>query len=199
MFTSRAEYRILLRQDNADIRLTPLGCSIGLNNADALRQVERKVEGAELVKKSLRSIGVGPNQANPGLLELGSAALTQQVKLSSLITRPNITLRHLTDWSEELSAVVCEVNNIHPEAAEQAEIALKYEGYIQREEDVAAKLSRLEDVRIPEKLDYAALLSLSAEAKEKLNQIRPVTIGQAARISGVTPSDVSVLLIHLGR
>jgi tRNA uridine 5-carboxymethylaminomethyl modification enzyme len=199
MFTSRAEYRILLRQDNADIRLTPLGHSIGLSDDSALRIVESKVSATESLKKSLKSIGVTPDEVNEGLLEIGSSPISQQVKLSSLITRPNIGLNELMKHSQRLTEAVLEVNSVHPDAAEQAEIQLKYEGYIQREEEVAAKLNRLEDVKIPATLNYADLLSLSSEAKEKLSTIRPVTIGQASRVSGVSPSDISVLLIHLGR
>jgi tRNA uridine 5-carboxymethylaminomethyl modification enzyme len=199
MFTSRAEYRILLRQDNADIRLTPLGHSIGLSDDAALRMVESKVSATESLKKSLRTIGVTPEEVNQGLLEIGSSPISQQVKLSSLITRPNIGLNELLKHSQRLTEAVLEVNSVHPDAAEQAEIQLKYEGYIQREEEVAAKLNRLEDVKIPATLNYADLLSLSSEAKEKLSTIRPVTIGQASRVSGVSPSDISVLLIHLGR
>jgi tRNA uridine 5-carboxymethylaminomethyl modification enzyme len=199
MFTSRAEYRILLRQDNADIRLTPLGHGIGLNDDAALNMVEFKVAATESLKKSLRTIGVTPDEVNNDLLEIGSSPISQQVKLSSLITRPNVGLNDLMKCSSALSEAVQKVNSIHPDAAEQAEIQLKYEGYIQREEEVATKLNRLEDVKIPATLNYADLLSLSSEAKEKLSTIRPVTIGQASRVSGVSPSDVSVLLIHLGR
>jgi tRNA uridine 5-carboxymethylaminomethyl modification enzyme len=199
MFTSRAEYRILLRQDNADIRLTPLGHSIGLNDDAALRIVEFKVSATESLKKSLRTIGVTPEEVNDGLMEIGSSPISQQVKLSSLITRPNIGLNELIKHSQRLTEAVLGANEVHPDAAEQAEIQLKYEGYIQREEEVASKLNRLEDVKIPVALNYTELLSLSSEAKEKLSLIRPVTIGQASRVSGVSPSDVSVLLIHLGR
>jgi tRNA uridine 5-carboxymethylaminomethyl modification enzyme len=199
MFTSRAEYRILLRQDNADLRLTPLGYEIGLADREALKRVETKNETTEKMKKSLRSIGVSPIMANPVLENLESAPIVQQVKLSSLLTRPQITMTHLLEMSDELKPVVNELLSAHPECAEQAEIQLKYEGYIQREEELAQKLGRLEDVKIPESLDFFDLVSLSSEAKEKLSKIRPVTIGQASRVSGVSPSDISVLLVHLGR
>jgi tRNA uridine 5-carboxymethylaminomethyl modification enzyme len=199
MFTSRAEFRILLRQDNADIRLTPLGYEIGLADESALRLVDAKVDGANSMKKALRQIGVSPENVNPVLRELGSSEISQQVKLSSLITRPNVELGHLISASSDLAEVYNSVIGVHPDAAEQAEIQMKYEGYIQREEEMVQKLNRLEDVKIPFNLDYSEMLSLSSEAKEKLNKIRPVTIGQASRISGVSPSDVSVLLIHLGR
>jgi tRNA uridine 5-carboxymethylaminomethyl modification enzyme len=199
MFTSRAEYRILLRQDNADLRLTPLGYEIGLADREALKRVETKNETTEKMKKSLRSIGVSPVMANPVLENLESAPIVQQVKLSSLLTRPQITMTHLLEMSDELKPVVNELLSAHPECAEQAEIQLKYEGYIQREEELAQKLGRLEDLKIPESLDFFDLVSLSSEAKEKLSKIRPVTIGQASRVSGVSPSDISVLLVHLGR
>lgn len=199
MFTSRAEYRILLRQDNADLRLTPLAYELGMVNDDELRRVESKVEGTNELKKALRSIGVTPEKANPGLKELGSSEIVQQVKLSGLITRPNVGLSDVLSWSDELKEVVERVLVKHPDAPEQAEIQLKYEGYIQREEEMVSKLNRLENVKIPANLDYSEMLSLSSEAKEKLSKIRPVTIGQASRVSGVSPSDISVLLIHLGR
>jgi tRNA uridine 5-carboxymethylaminomethyl modification enzyme len=199
MFTSRAEYRILLRQDNADLRLTPLGYEIGLADREALKRVETKNETTEKMKKSLRSIGVSPIMANPVLENLESAPIVQQVKLSSLLTRPQITMTHLLEMSDELKPVVNELLSAHPDCAEQAEIQLKYEGYIQREEELAQKLGRLEDVKIPESVDFFDLVSLSSEAKEKLSKIRPVTIGQASRVSGVSPSDISVLLVHLGR
>lgn len=199
MFTSRAEYRILLRQDNADIRLTPLGFDIGLNDEEALRRVENKNSGTAKLKKSLRNIGVSPANANPFLESVGSSTITQQVKLNSLVTRPQISIHDIITLSDELKPIVKEVLEMHPDSVEQAEIQLKYEGYIQREEELANKLNRLEDVKIPDAMDYSSLLSLSSEAKEKLNKIRPVTIGQASRVSGVSPSDISVLLIHLGR
>lgn len=199
MFTSRAEFRILLRQDNADLRLTPLGFEIGLSDEDALRRVKNKIEGTNKMKKSLKQLGVSPELINPILRDLGSSEITQQVKLSGLITRPNVELSHLIACSDELLEVYNDVVHQHPDSAEQAEIQMKYEGYIQREEEMVQKLNRLEDVKIPDALDYYEMLSLSSEAKEKLNKIRPATIGQASRISGVSPSDISVLLIHLGR
>ena len=199
MFTSRAEYRILLRQDNADIRLTPLAHAIGVQDELALRKVEFKVEGTETLKKALRKEGVTPEKVNPVLEEKGSAPVTQQVKLSQLIARPNITMEDLLSVSEDAKVVAAELNAQHGDIIGQTEIQLKYEGYIQREEEVAAKMNRLEDVKIPEQIDYKAIKSLSSESKEKLTAIKPTTIGQASRISGVSPSDISVLLITLGR
>ncbi len=199
MFTSRAEYRILLRQDNADIRLTPLAHAVGMQEDEALRRVEYKVEGTELLKKALRKEGVVPEVINPVLEAKGSSPVTQQVKLSQLIARPNISMEDLLSVSVDSKLVAEELNAKHGDIVEQTEIQLKYEGYIQREEEVAAKMNRLEDVNIPDHIDYRAMKSLSSESKEKLTAIRPTTIGQASRISGVSPSDISVLLITLGR
>ena len=199
MFTSRAEYRILLRQDNADIRLTPLGHSIGLADDVALRKVEYKVSGTERLKKSLRKEGVSAALANVLLEQKGSSLIDQQVKLSSLITRPKIELRDVLEISVESKILAQELNADHTDIIDQTEIQLKYEGYISREEGVAEKMNRLEEVLIPSDIDYSKLASISTEAREKLNKILPTTIGQASRISGVSPSDVSVLLVYLGR
>jgi len=199
MFTSRAEYRILLRQDNADVRLTPIGHEIGLANDEMLERVNKKVAGTDQFKKALKAIGVTPSMANPILSRRESAEITQQVKLSSLITRPQIDMNDVLEMSVEISELASELNLAHPDVVSQAEIQLKYEGYIEREEDQAKKMGRMEEVKIPDTMDYRALKSLSSEAKEKLSAIKPVTIGQAARVSGVSPSDITVLLIHLGR
>jgi tRNA uridine 5-carboxymethylaminomethyl modification enzyme len=199
MFTSRAEFRILLRQDNADERLTPLGFEIGLADAAALEKVERKKALTKQLKTKLREIGISPAQANPMLQKKESAPINQQVKASSLITRPHVTLSDLIEVNEEAALAVSEVFNSEPLAVEQTEILLKYEGYIEREEEQAQKHQRLENLSLPETMDYTQIKSLSIEAKEKLSQIQPATIGQAARVSGVSPSDISVLLVHLGR
>lgn len=199
MFTSRAEYRILLRQDNADIRLTPMAYQLGLQDDEALERVNRKVRAANDLISALRKEGVAPGVANPVLEEIGSSPLTQQVKLSSVITRPHVTMDHVLAMSDNVKLLADQLNLEHEDAVEQAEILLKYEGYIAREEEVALKLSRLDELKIPESTDYWQLGSLSSEAKEKLTKIKPVTIGQASRVSGVSPSDISVLLIHLGR
>ena len=199
MFTSRAEFRILLRQDNADERLTPLGFEIGLADAAALERVERKKALTKQLKTKLREIGISPAQANPMLQKKESATIIQQVKASSLITRPHVTLSDLIEVNEEAALAVSEVFYSEPLAVEQTEILLKYEGYIEREEEQAQKHQRLENLSLPEKMDYTQIKSLSIEAKEKLSQIQPATIGQAARVSGVSPSDISVLLVHLGR
>lgn len=199
MFTSRAEYRILLRQDNADLRLTPIGHAIGLADDEAMRRVELKNEGTLLLKKALKKEGVAPDVANEILIAKNSAPVNQQVKLNSLITRPGITMEDILEMSIDAKKLAAELMSQHGDIVSQTEIQLKYDGYISREEDVAKKMNRLEEVKIPEDLNYKKLSSLSTEAKEKLTDLRPVTIGQASRISGVSPSDISVLLVFLGR
>jgi tRNA uridine 5-carboxymethylaminomethyl modification enzyme len=199
MFTSRAEFRILLRQDNADERLTPLGFELGLADQAALDKVERKQVLTKQLKTKLREIGISPDEANPLLVAKESAPISQQVKASSLITRPHISLTDLVSVSAQTATAVAEVLNEEPLAVEQTEILLKYEGYIDREEEQAQKHQRLENLQLPNTLDYFQIKSLSIEAKEKLSKIQPATIGQAARVSGVSPSDISVLLVHLGR
>lgn len=199
MFTSRAEYRILLRQDNADIRLTPLAHAIGLADDVAMKRVEVKNSGVSDFKRELRSMGVTPSKANPVLEKFNSAHIVQQVKMSSLITRPFIGLNELKETSDELVDMMVAYATSHPDIPEQTEIQLKYEGYIQREQDMALKLSKLDDLKIPADFDYQPLVSLSIEAREKLTDLRPVTLGQASRISGLSPSDISVLLIYLAK
>ena len=199
MFTSRAEFRILLRQDNADLRLTPLAHKIGMANDEMLRKVESKQEATTELKKRLRQIGIQPSVVNPLLEAKNSSPVNQQVKLTSILTRPHITMNELLELSPEAKSFADEMMNVHPESVEQAEIQLKYEGYIEREEETAAKMARLEDLTIPAEINYRQLKSISSEAIEKLESIRPATIGQASRISGVSPSDISILLIYLGR
>ena len=199
MFTSRAEFRILLRQDNADERLTPLGFQIGLASAEALERVEQKKQLTKQLKTKLREIGISPAEANPMLAQKESAPITQQVKVSSLITRPHISLADIIPIHVPTAQAVNEVFVQNPLAVEQAEILLKYEGYIEREEEQAQKHQRLENLQLPATLDYTHVKSLSIEAREKLTKIQPATIGQASRVSGVSPSDISVLLVHLGR
>ena len=199
MFTSRAEFRILLRQDNADERLTPLGHAIGLADDERLLKVQHKVNQTNWLKKELRKIGITPEQANPLLTQKESTPITQQVKITSLLTRPHVNLQDLLLVCPEAKIAADTAAEEDADVLIQTEVQLKYEGYIEREEEQANKLARLEDLMIPEKLSYDDIKSISLEAKEKLKKIKPRTIGQAARVSGVSPSDVSVLLIHLGR
>lgn len=197
MFTSRAEFRILLRQDNADVRLTPLAYEIGLVDSERLDNVEAKVSKTSSLISMMKSIGVTPDQANPVLDQKESTLLNQQVKLSSLITRPQLNMDDILTMSDDFKTSLDLNDELTNEALIQAEILMKYEGYIEREQEQANKMLKLEDVKIPSSIDYTLLKSLSSEAKEKLTKVAPVTIGQAARISGVSPSDISVLLIHI--
>lgn len=198
MFTSRAEYRILLRQDNADLRLSEKAFHLGLLSEKQWNKVQQKQEQTDVLKKELRSQGITPNEINPVLYEIDSTPISQQVKLASILTRPGITLKNLKESSKTLNNYLIN-NNISKDVEVQAEIQLKYEGYISREEEMAEKMQRLEKVIIPTDIDFKQLKSLSSEAIEKLTQIQPTSIGQASRISGVSPSDISVLLIYLGR
>jgi tRNA uridine 5-carboxymethylaminomethyl modification enzyme len=200
MFTSRAEHRILLRQDNADLRLSSLGYDLGLIGDRALNRVVRKESAIKDALGFLRSIGIKPIDVNDLILTNGGSPLNQQVKLSSLIVRPELTLSQLKSVSIPLNDYANDIeDDLRIEVLEQAEILLKYEGYIDREQQLADKTVRLESVHIPKDIDYTKLKSLSLEAVEKLSAIQPETIGQASRISGISPSDIAVLLVYLGR
>ncbi|MFM2285702.1 MAG: hypothetical protein RLZZ543_1199 [Bacteroidota bacterium] len=198
MFTSRAEYRILLRQDNADIRLTPLSHSIGLASNERLKSVEEKVSKVEGFQKFLQSTSVDPETINAYLSTTGSPSVNQKMKVGNIIARPQVTLNGMIDSIPEINAYSIQ-NGISDEIIEETEILLKYEGYIQKEQDVANKLSRLEHIELHENFNYRSLASLSSEAREKLSRIKPRSIGQASRISGISPSDISVLMVYLGR
>ena len=197
MFTSRAEYRLLLRQDNADIRLTKKGYKLGLAKIDRLEQLEKKeIETAELIK-FLNKQSIDPNDINPVLERLGSAVIKQKVKIKSILSRPHVTLNDLL-VCKELETYLKE-KNCALEAIEQAEIEIKYGGYLNKEKESAEKSIRLENIKIDNDFKFDKLHSISTEGREKLNAIKPKTIGQASRISGVSPSDVNVLLVYLGR
>ena len=196
MFTSRAEFRILLRQDNADLRLTKIAYDLGLVGKDRLSKIEvKETQTAEIIKH-FNKTGVTPEEINPLFDELKSAPIKQQIKAKNIITRPHVTLNALLERSDALSTLI---KDYPKESKEQAEIQMKYDGYISREKEVAKKAEKLESVKIPLDLEFNKLNSLSAEAVEKLTAIQPKTIGQASRISGVSPSDISVLLVFLGR
>ncbi|NAY91675.1 tRNA uridine-5-carboxymethylaminomethyl(34) synthesis enzyme MnmG [Muricauda sp. JGD-17] len=197
MFTSRAEYRTLLRQDNADLRLTPKGYAIGLAKEERLYRMEEKQKQSKAFIDFFRKTSFAPEEINPILSSVDSAAVKQSDKLFKVFSRPRVTMAHML----QLDAVSNFVNEheLSSEVLEQAEIQVKYSGYIEKERNNADKLHRLENVKIPENFDYTKLKSLSYEAREKLQAIRPVTISQASRISGVSPSDISVLLVFLGR
>lgn len=197
MFTSRAEYRTLLRQDNADFRLTPMSNAIGLASETRLKRMEYKLEESEKMVAFFRETSVSFAEVNPILEDKESAIVTQSDKMFKIFSRPQIDLEDMMKI-EKVKAYVDE-NNLDQEILEQAEIQVKYSGYIEKERNNADKLTRLEDVKIPEFFDYEKIKSMSIEAKQKLSKIRPVTISQASRISGVSPSDISVLLIYMGR
>ncbi len=197
MFTSRAEYRTLLRQDNADLRLTPKGFEIGLAKEDRVRRMEEKMIKSDSLVNFFKETSVQPKDINPILEEVDSALIRQSDKMFKVFSRPRVTMLHMLQL-ETVSDYVTE-NDMGREVMEQAEIQVKYSGYIEKEKNNADKLQRLENVKIPTGFDYSKLKSLSFEAREKLHAIRPVTIAQAARVSGVNPSDISVLLVYLGR
>jgi tRNA uridine 5-carboxymethylaminomethyl modification enzyme len=197
MFTSRAEYRTLLRQDNADFRLTPKGYEIGLASELRLRRMEHKLKESNNMVSFFRETSVSVEEANPILESKETALITQGDKLFKVFSRPQIDLEDIMKFDKVRSYV--NNNDVDQEILEQAEIQVKYSGYIDKERNNADKLTRLEDVQIPKDFDYHKIKSMSIEARQKLTKICPVTISQASRISGVSPSDVSVLLIYMGR
>lgn len=200
MFTSRAEYRILLRQDNADIRLTPLSYEIGLAKEDRMRLVERKKEGTNILVDFLQKNSASPEEVNVLFEEKETPTINQKTKIGQLLLRPQITLDDLSNNIPYLKEKVEAIDeDIRKEVTESAEIKLKYESYISKEQEIADKLSKHESLIIKDDFDYQSLNSLSFEAREKLSKIRPKTIGQASRISGVSPSDISVLIIYISR
>lgn len=197
MFTSRAEYRTLLRQDNADYRLTPKSYEIGLASEKRLRRMEQKHNEAEKFVAFFAATSVRPEEANPVLDAKDSSLIKQSDKMFKIFSRPNITIDDMRKF-DAVEAYIQE-HNLDNEVIEQAEIQVKYSGYISKEKNNADKLSRLEYVKIPENFDYSQIKSMSFEAREKLKKIKPVTVSQASRISGVSPNDISVLLVYMGR
>ena len=197
MFTSRAEYRLLLRQDNADIRLTKKGFTLGIASKERLKNLNKKIEQTDKLIKFLKKQNIEPEKINKVLKKKNSATVKQKKKLFSFLSRPHIKYEDLL-ISKELIEFV-NMHEIEDNAIEQAEITIKYGGYLNKEEASAKKLNKLEEMVIPEMFDYKKLHSISTEGKEKLSQIRPKSIGQASRISGVSPSDINVLLIYMGR
>ena len=197
MFTSRAEYRTILRQDNADIRLTPIGYRLGLASEKQLRRMEEKFSKSEAFVDFFKKTSVSHSDINPILEANNSALVNQSGKLFKIFSRPNISMDDVRKIRKVETYI--QEHNLDKEVIEQAEIQVKYSGYIDKEKNNAEKLNRLEDIRIPENFDYSAIQSISFEGREKLKKIKPRTISQASRISGVSPSDVSVLLVYMGR
>ncbi len=198
MFTSRAEFRTLLRQDNADIRLTPLGYEIGLADEERMKAVESKIVEYQLVIKKLRETSVSPEEINSWLMEIGTDPIRQKVRMVNILSRPQVTLKNMMEAVKGVSDAVTAITG-EPEVIEQAEINIKYEGYLERESELAEKMNRLEHVLIYDQINYEDVPSLSAEARQKFTRIRPKTLGQASRISGVSPADISILMVYLGR
>jgi tRNA uridine 5-carboxymethylaminomethyl modification enzyme len=196
MFTSRAEHRILLRQDNADIRLTKMGYDLGLADEERLTRVNQKIQETAEIGKLLSKKSVEPSEINSFLEEKGSAGITEKAKVANLLKRPNIELKDLT---EALPALKEELSKYQDDSCEQANINIKYESYIIKENQHAARMEELEHYNISQRLDYRKMPALSHEAREKLLKINPETIGQASRISGVSPADISVLMVYLGK
>ena len=195
MFTSRAEFRLLLRQDNADLRLTRIGHTIGLASDERLKRVEQKEKDITRFIKALDKTSVTPNEVDDLLVSRGTPALKHQVKLPTLISRPQLTLEDF----REVPSINDLLSEADQEVIEQLNIHYKYQGYIDKEKDQAEKMRRLEDVKIPTSFDYMSMQSISMEGREKLSSIKPATIRQASHISGISPSDIQVLLVHLGR
>jgi tRNA uridine 5-carboxymethylaminomethyl modification enzyme len=196
MFTSRAEYRLLLRQDNADIRLTKLGYDIGLAKKDRLDVVLQKEANYVSIMKHIKETSAQPEIINPYLESIDSAPINQKIRYTNILSRPNVDINQMRKADPELESFL---NPFDFETILQAEILIKYEGYLLKERENADKLERLEELRIRPDYDYDSISSLSTEAKEKLKKLKPFSIGQASRISGVSPSDISILLVHMGR
>lgn len=197
MFTSRAEYRTLLRQDNADARLTPKSHAVGLATDERLLQMELQTSKAKSLISFFTKTSIRPEQVNPILENKSSATVKQSLKMGKVLSRPNITMNDFLTLQPVADFVAA--HDMDTSVLEQAEIQIKYAGYIAKEKAQADKLTQLDHVPIPKEFDYEKVKSLSIEARQKLTKIQPVTIAQASRISGVSPSDLSVLLVYMGR
>ncbi|MGZ3884635.1 MAG: tRNA uridine-5-carboxymethylaminomethyl(34) synthesis enzyme MnmG [Bacteroidia bacterium] len=196
MFTSRAEYRLLLRQDNADVRLTPLSYKLGLAKEDRFKRVEQKISNYDALISYFKNHSGEPELINPYFETIGSAPLTQKWRYFNILSRPDVSIPGIATYDKTLND---RISDLDEETIEQAEILMKYEGYIEREKENADKLKRLEDLKLKPDFNYDSIVSLGTEAKEKLKKFRPGSIGQASRISGINPADISVLLVHMGR
>ena len=199
MFTSRAEYRILLRQDNADERLTPRARKIGLIDDERYGIFTRKQETIKRIIEYCENTNAKPKQINDALETLGTTRIIFSEKISELINRPQITIEKLSAFIEPLKKLISDENGINPEITEAAEVKIKYKGYIERERKLADKVLRLEDINIKGHFDYSKINQLSIEARQKLARINPETLAEASRIPGISPSDISILLVLLKR
>ena len=196
MFTSRAEHRLLLRQDNADIRLSPIGHQLGLIGDERIEKVKQKINNSDKIVAYTKAVSIEAAGVNSLLEELGTAALSQNVKIFNLVSRPQVSLYDLVKADRSLKDLL---DNYDKETIEQAEIKIKYESYFEKELDIVEKMRKMEDKEINPEFNYQSLVSLSKEAREKLMKIKPRTLGQASRISGVSPSDISVLMVHISK
>jgi tRNA uridine 5-carboxymethylaminomethyl modification enzyme len=196
MFTSRAEHRLLLRQDNADIRLSGKGHELGLISDERMDKVNRKIADSDEIVKYTKAKSIEPGKVNQLLEELGTSALSQNAKLFNLLSRPQVTFNDLEKADADLQQLLSRYDK---ETVEQAEIKIKYESYFDKELEIVEKMRKMEDKEINPEFNYHQLVSLSKEAREKLMRIKPRTLGQASRISGVSPSDISVLMVHMTR
>lgn len=200
MFTSRAEFRTLLRQDNADIRLTPMSYALGLASRERFERVQKKTALVNEFIELCRTTSISPAEVNTMLASKNSAEINQKIKANQLVLRPNIGLAEIVGCSEKINQFFNQIDNtIGQEVLEQAEISIKYESYIEKEFEYVEKVNRLEDVQLFEDFDYSRISSLSLEAKQKLSKLKPRTLGQASRISGISPADISVLMVYIGR
>jgi tRNA uridine 5-carboxymethylaminomethyl modification enzyme len=199
MFTSRAEFRTLLRQDNADERLTPLAHSLGLIDDTALFRVEQKLTFTQTLVRSLQDTSVESNDVNTYLTSVDSSPIQQKVKLDSLIARPHVQMTDIVAPLPQMQSILNSFGLLAKEVVEQAEIKIKYQAYMEKEREMAERMTRLDHIKIPLEFDYQSLQSLSTEARIKLKKIKPENLGQASRISGINPSDISVLMIHLNK
>ncbi len=199
MFTSRAEYRILLRQDDADYRLTKLGYDLGIVKRERYEIMRKKYEWRDKLLEFIEEMSIKPEWVNEKLVELGTNKVKQGVKLKEILLRPQVSILAMAEVLNELREMIDKIPERNEEILESAEILIKYSGYIEREKRIAEKIKRLEHIKIEKEFDYMKIASISTEARQKLVRIKPTTIGQACRISGVSPSDISVLLLYMGR
>jgi tRNA uridine 5-carboxymethylaminomethyl modification enzyme len=199
MFTSRAEFRTLLRQDNADSRLTPLSYSLGLASIERMRNTEKKQKAVKELITYIKNSSVSPEEVNTLLIQSDTEPIRQKGKLFPIVLRPQITLKSLINHIPSLSQQIDEIDVDRDLLLEQVEISLKYEGYIEKESEMVEKFSKMENIFMKDDFDYHGLNSLSMEARIKLSQIKPKTLGQASRISGISPADISVLMVYLSR
>ena len=196
MFTSRAEFRTLLRQDNADLRLTELSNKLGLADEERLSAVQNKKESVEKIKLILKEMSIEPNEINHWLNELNSAPISEKQKAQKILLRPDVELNEFANAIPKLKTALQEFSE---ESILQASIQIKYDVYIEKEKELVLRMAQLEELEIPESFDYKKIASLGNEAREKLTKIKPRTLGQASRISGINPSDVQILMVYMGR